>query len=67
LGKEAATTKRWEFSGNEFRDLCIRSGAVDLNAPASSQRRLLTDLKMQLANKGLITITGNTIRLAQLT
>lgn len=66
LRKEAAATKRSEFSTKEFRELCIRSGAVDLDAPASSQRRLHTDLKMQLTNKGLIIITGNIIRLAQL-
>ena len=63
LRKEAATTKKWDFTTEDFNDLCIRSGAIDIDAPDSSQRRLRVELKMQLANKGLITIAGNTIRL----
>jgi hypothetical protein len=66
LRKEAATTKKWDFSGDDFRMLCIRSGAVDHEKPENTQRARCSDLRMQLANKGLITIAGDTVRLATL-
>jgi hypothetical protein len=65
LHREAATGKR-DFTTKQFNELCTRSGAVDIQAPRSSQRRLRSDLKTQLANKGLLTIAGGTIRLAPL-
>jgi hypothetical protein len=63
LQKEAAATKRWEFTIELFNELCLRSGAVDQDVPDSSKRRLFTDLRNQLANKGRITVTGKMIRL----
>jgi hypothetical protein len=66
LRKEAATTKRWDFSGEHFRKLCTRSGAVDHEKPENIQRARCSDLRMQLANKGLITIDGDTVRLVLL-
>jgi AAA domain len=66
LRKEAAATGKSDFTTKQFNELCVRSGAVDIEKPDSSQRRLRSDLKMQLANKGLITIDGDTIRLVAL-
>ena len=63
LRKEAATAKKWEFTADEFNDLCIRSGAVDHDKPENQKRARFSDLKMQLANRGWITVTGETIRL----
>jgi hypothetical protein len=63
LQKEAAATKRWEFSTEQFNELCVRSGAVDHDAPDGTRRRLFTELRNQLANKKLITVTGKVIRL----
>jgi hypothetical protein len=63
LRKEAATTKRWEFSAEQFGDLCVRSGAIDLEASEHVKRSRRSDLRMQLANRGLITVAGDTVRL----
>jgi len=46
--------------------LCDRSGVIDPTVPPSSQRRLKSDLKRQLTNKGLITVDRQTIRLMSL-
>ena len=65
LQKEAAATKRWEFTTDEFNELCVRSGAVDATRPRTVQRARCSDLKQQLANKGFITVAGDTIRLVR--
>jgi AAA domain len=63
LRKEAKVTKRWDFSTEQFNELCIRSCAVDGDKTENVQRARCSDLKRQLANKGFITIAGDTIRL----
>jgi hypothetical protein len=66
LRKEAATTGKRDFTTKEFNELCDRSGVVDIESPGGSQRRLRHSLKMQLANKGLITIAERTVWLVAL-
>ena len=61
LRKEVTATKRWQFTAEEFNDRCIRSGAVD--GDRADKRQRCHDLKTQLANKGYISVDGNTIRL----
>jgi len=63
LRKEAATAKKWQFNVDEFTDLCIRSGAVDHDKPDNTRRARVSDLRMQLANRGWITVSGETVRL----
>jgi hypothetical protein len=63
LQKEVAITKRWDFSTAEFNDLCTRSGAVDHDKSDNAKRARCSELKNQLANKGLISISGDLIRL----
>jgi hypothetical protein len=65
LEKQAATTKRWEFTTEEFKELCVRSGAVEFAAPEGTKRRLFAELKTQLANKGYVAISGDAIRLVR--
>jgi AAA domain len=62
LRKEALSTKKWDFSIDEFNDLCMKCGAIDHNSPEGTVRRLKHDLRMQLANKNYITVTGEVIR-----
>ena len=64
--KEAATTKRWEFTTEEFGALCIRSGAIDSEASEHVKRSRRSDLRMQMANRGWITVNGDTIRIVSL-
>jgi hypothetical protein len=66
LRVEASSTKKWTFSTKEFNAVCDRSGVIDPSAPSSSQRRVKSDLKRQLTNKGLITGDRQTIRLISL-
>ena len=66
LRKEAASTGKRDFTTKEFNELCDRSGAVDIESAGGSQRRLRHSLKMQLANKGLITIAERTVWLVAL-
>lgn len=63
LRMEASSTKRWTFSTKEFNALCDRCGVIDPNAPSGSQRRLKSELKRQLTNKGLIAADHQSIRL----
>jgi hypothetical protein len=63
LRKEAFSSKKWDFSIDDFNDLCMKCGAIDHNAPEGTVRRLKHDLRMQLANKNLITVTGDVVRL----
>jgi hypothetical protein len=65
LEKETAATKRWEFTPAEFNELCIRSGTVDGDKAENVQRARCSDLRTQLANKGFISIAGDTIRLVR--
>jgi hypothetical protein len=66
LRKETATTGKRDFTTKEFNELCDRFGVVDIESPGGSQRRLRHSLKMQLANKGLITIAERTVWLVAL-
>jgi hypothetical protein len=63
LHKEATTTRRWEFTTDEFNELCVRSGAVDGRAAENAQRARCSDLKRQLANKGYVNVASDIIRL----
>jgi AAA domain len=63
LRKEAATTKKWDFTAEDFNELCIRSGAVDRDKPDNSKRARISELKLQLANRGLVTVNGDIVRL----
>jgi hypothetical protein len=63
LRKEAFSSKKWDFTADEFGEICIKCGAIDATSPEGTKRRLKHDLKLQLANKSLITVDGDTIRL----
>jgi AAA domain len=63
LRKEAFSAKKWDFTSEEFNTLCVRSGAVDGDKPDNNKRARFGQLRMQLANRGWITVAGDTIRL----
>ena len=58
LTKTAAADKKWQFTKDEFRELCLKSGAVDAELPDNQQRNRFSQLRNQLANRGLITVDG---------
>jgi hypothetical protein len=64
LGKEAAAGK-WEHSTDEFNELCDRSGAIDPGSSDKAQGVARYRLKIQLANKRYIAISGDRIRLVR--
>jgi hypothetical protein len=67
LTRDAAVTKRWEWTTEEFNEICVRCGAVDHDAPDSTKRVVCARLRTQLANKGSIAVSGSLIRLIRQT
>jgi hypothetical protein len=63
LQEEARTAKRWEFSADEVVQLWIKGGAIDGDKPENAQRARASELRTQLANRGLIKVDGDLIRL----
>jgi len=63
LQAEAHKTKRWDFSFEEFHDMCIRAGTIEGKKPENQQRARASDLRTQLANRGAIKVDRDTIRL----
>jgi hypothetical protein len=63
LQKEASVSKKWQWTTEEFNELCIRSGAVDQNMQPNAQRARCSELKMQLANKHYVSVAGDKVRL----
>jgi AAA domain len=50
-------------SFEEAKQLWIKGGAIDGAAADNSRRRIASDLRTQLANRGLIKVDGDRIRL----
>jgi hypothetical protein len=67
MHRESLSADKQYFSTPEFNDLCVRCGVINQTTPSSSKRRIRSALKAQLAKRGLITVAGDTIRLASLT
>jgi AAA domain len=63
MNKTAGSTKRWEFTRDEFKELCLKSGAVDAELPENQQRNRFSQLRNQLANRSLITVESDKLRL----
>ncbi len=56
LHAECLSTKRWTISFAEFSNLAVKSGAIGADHPSKRQR--VSDLRQQLAAKGLIAVDG---------
>jgi hypothetical protein len=63
LRDHASKTGQWTFTTDEFERICINAGAITATA-ANSRRARASDLKVQLANRRLINVNDNQIRLA---
>jgi hypothetical protein len=62
LWRQARERRSWDFTFDEFSEACRRSGACS-GCSESRARALPAELRLQLANKGEISVEGDTLRL----
>jgi hypothetical protein len=62
LWRQADAHRQWQWTNEEFAELCVFSGAIDVENP-NTRRSAVNRLKQQLANRGLVTIAGDLVRL----
>lgn len=58
LAKHCDQTKVWDVSFDQFREICIKAGAVDGDKPENNIRARVSDMRDQLSAKGLISVDG---------
>lgn len=58
LSEHCHQTKNWDVSYEQFKDICIKAGAIDPDKAENSIRRAASELRDQLQARGLISVDG---------